>query len=600
MLKRNHCRFVNDGLQEGHRELVVVRNRHLIVALAFLFTVFLQGWPWASADTVRVADNADLYYLRGHAEVLEDPTLRMTVQQAATAHGYVPYNSMPSDHSAYWLRFTVAGAKSLPQQWYLFLGYHPREADFYAPRSDGGYSVERSGNTVPYRVRPVKAYGWIAFELPVAPNAQTYYVRILTFDPNVTVAIDNGRFFWKQNQQQLLMIVGLGSVLLALALSSLILFGIARRPLYLYYAAYLLAQFFYRANDVGVGAAYLWPGSSMSWSSLNVFLDGVTVVTATLFVRAFLHTKHISKTLDRINIGIAVVAALYAIAGLLNLPFKITWAWNFGYVYVPIWLLSAILAWRKGEEQAKFFLLAWVALMAGIVAADIKQLGVGRGNFVIEFMLSHGPYFGIAIQSTFLSLALAVELRQLTSAKQRFESLAVTDTVTDIANRRVFDDRIRTEWNRALRHGSSLAVLIVDVDFFKPFNDQYGHTAGDHCLRAVAQTGVQCMNRAGDTFCRFGGEEFAAVLPQTDREGALAIAESIRNAIAAMRIPHIHSSAGIVTVSIGVAADVPTSQNSAAGLVNAADNALYRAKANGRNRVVAGSYESSGEILSMA
>ncbi|MDP9025307.1 MAG: diguanylate cyclase, partial [Candidatus Eremiobacteraeota bacterium] len=363
--------------------------------------------------------------------------------------------------------------------------------------------------------------------------------------------------------------------------------------------AYLVAQFLYRANDVGVGPAYFWPNSSISWTQLEVFFDGLTVLFASLFVRSFLETAHLSRVLDRINIAIAALAGTYAIAALVFPELRASWIWQFDWIYVPVWLVSGILAWRAGAEQAKFFLLGWLALMGGLLAADIKQLGVGGSNFMLGFMLSHGPYFGIAIQSTFLSLALAIELRQLTSATARFRSLAVTDTVTEIANRRVFDDRMRSEWTRALRSGTPLTIMIVDVDFFKPYNDQYGHSAGDRCLRAVAQAGAQCMQRPGDAFCRFGGEEFAAVLPETDHEGGLALAESIRGAIARLKIPHARSSAGIVTVSIGVASAAPTSKNSANGILNLADNALYRAKANGRNRVAAEAYESPAETLSM-
>ncbi|GAC1357724.1 MAG: hypothetical protein NVSMB31_18170 [Vulcanimicrobiaceae bacterium] len=589
---------MNDGLQGYRREQSRVRIQHFIAVLLLLFAVGGEARA-AAAGPLGLQDGTDIYYLRDHAQMLEDRTGTLTLDAVKHDQSFEPFGEMRNANAYYWIRFTVSAQQASSDRWYLFMGYKPRLVDFYYPQADGTYAVEHSGNALPYRDRPVKVYGWVAFALPVSTKPLTYYARIQTVEPAITVAIDSADFFFRQNQQQLLMMVGLSSVLLALALSSIILFGLARGRVYLYYAAYLIAQLFYRANDVGVAAAYLWPNSTMSWTQLDVFFDGVTVVAATLFVRAFLHTAHLSRILDRINIGIAVVAGVYALAGLLNVPFKVSWAWNFGFVYVPVWILSGILAWRAGEEQAKFFLLAWIALMAGILAADIKQLGVGRGNFFAEFVLSHGPYFGIAIQSTFLSLALAIELRQLSSAKARFESLAVTDTVTDIANRRVFDERLRSEWNRALRNGKPLAVLIADVDFFKPFNDQYGHAAGDYCLRAVAKSGAGCMNRPGDTFFRFGGEEFAAVLPETDREGALAIAECVRTAILAMNIGHERSSAGVVTVSIGVASAVPTSQNSAAGVVNSADNALYRAKANGRNRVVTENYESSGNVLTM-
>ena len=552
----------------------------------------------APGDALFVRYGTPIYYLQNYAQMLEDPSASMTLEQVTRAGGFRAFGPMTDAHAAYWVRFRMTADRPAPRDWYAFFGYKPRIVDFYAPQT-GGYRVLHSGNSVPYQDRPVKVYGWIAFELPAQPTVQTYYARIVTLEPNLTIAIDSSSFFWRQNQQQLLMMVGLGAVLMTFALSSLILFGIARRRVYLLYAAYLAAQFFYRANDVGVGAAYFYPGSGVSWTQLNVFFDGLTVLCAALFVRAFLHTAELSRTVDRINIGIAAVAGTYATAALFFPNLRASWIWQFDWVYVPVWLITGILAWRAGQEQAKFFLLGWLALMGGVLAADVKQLGVGGSNFLLGFTLSHGPYFGIAIQSTFLSLSLALELRQLTSATARFRSLAVTDTVTGIANRRVFDERMRTEWSRALRSGKPLTLLIVDVDFFKPFNDHYGHAAGDRCLKLVAQTGAGCMQRPGDIFCRFGGEEFAAVLPETDREGGFALAEAIRAAIAALHIPHERSSAGIVTVSIGVASASPTSKNSANGILGAADNALYRAKANGRNRVASDGYESAGETLSV-
>ena len=576
-----------------------MRHRLIIAGLAFFCLVCVPAWAAPPSATVLFRDGTDIYYLRAHAQMLEDRSAALRIDQVASSIGFGSLGPMTNASAAYWVRFSVAGERSSTKDWYLFFGYKPRFVDFYVPQANGSYRIEQSGNAVPYNKRPLDVYGWIAFALPVQTAPQTYYARIQTFEPNLTIAVDSSPFFWHQNQQQLLMIVGLGCVLLTFALSSLILFGLARRSVYIYYAAYLVAQFLYRANDVGVAAAYFWPGSALSWTQLEVFFDGLTVLTATLFVRKFLHTRQLSPWLDRVNIGVAVIAGACTIAALLYAPFRASWIWNFDYVYVAVWLLSGIIAWRAGEEQAKFFLMGWLALMAGILAADVKQLGVGNTNFVLGFVLSHGPYFGIAIQSTFLSLALAMELRQLASETARFRSLAITDTVTEIANRRVFDERMRMEWMRALRNGTPVTILIVDVDFFKPYNDQYGHTAGDFCLRAVAQAGTKCMMRPGDVFCRFGGEEFAAVLPETDREGGLVLAESIRKAIEDLHITHERSSAGIVTVSVGVAAAAPSSQNSAAGILSAADDALYRAKANGRNRVVADNYESAGSALSM-
>ena len=130
-----------------------------------------------------------------------------------------------------------------------------------------------------------------------------------------------------------------------------------------------------------------------------------------------------------------------------------------------------------------------------------------------------------------------------------------------------------------------LALLMIDVDFFKSFNDNFGHVEGDHALRTLADTLKICIERPGDLAARFGGEEFAILLPGTDRDGAGKIAIAIRQAVAALAVPHEASPLGVLTVSIGVAARRPTAQEPRSSLVEAADAALYTAKTAGRDRI---------------
>jgi diguanylate cyclase (GGDEF)-like protein/PAS domain S-box-containing protein len=172
--------------------------------------------------------------------------------------------------------------------------------------------------------------------------------------------------------------------------------------------------------------------------------------------------------------------------------------------------------------------------------------------------------------------------------EQELEQLSLRDSLTGLSNRRAFEATLDEEWRRGLRTGASLAVVLLDIDFFKQFNDKYGHLAGDACLERVAAALALGVNRAGDTAARYGGEEFVLVLQATDREGALAIAERIRRAVHELEIPNEDGGPdGLVTLSAGVAAAVPAQAASAKDLVNRADEALYRAKHAGRNRVVA-------------
>jgi diguanylate cyclase (GGDEF)-like protein len=175
--------------------------------------------------------------------------------------------------------------------------------------------------------------------------------------------------------------------------------------------------------------------------------------------------------------------------------------------------------------------------------------------------------------------------RKLDAANQELIRISSSDGLTGIANRRFFDEAISIEWRRARRHSNSLAMLMCDVDFFKRFNDTYGHIAGDDCLRKVASAIRNNTERPSDIVARYGGEEFAVVLPETTVGGALMVAEKIRNAIRSLNIPHSESPSGRVTMSIGIAAAAPGFDNPPDDLINAADKALYRAKHEGRDRV---------------
>ena len=174
----------------------------------------------------------------------------------------------------------------------------------------------------------------------------------------------------------------------------------------------------------------------------------------------------------------------------------------------------------------------------------------------------------------------------LVSANQKLEVYSQTDGLLGIANRQFFDTRLHDEWNRALRDQNQISLLMVDVDFFKNYNDEYGHQAGDACLQAVAKAAAGKMVRAVDLLARYGGEEFVVVLPHTSAKGAYKVALSICQAVSDLKIPHSTSSvADHVTVSIGVASMLPDRQSVPAQLVGAADQALYAAKQHGRNRV---------------
>lgn len=176
---------------------------------------------------------------------------------------------------------------------------------------------------------------------------------------------------------------------------------------------------------------------------------------------------------------------------------------------------------------------------------------------------------------------------QLFESNRNLEKLSTTDQLTGLANRRSLDQFLEREWGRMARSGQSLSMLMCDVDFFKPFNDYYGHQAGDTCLRKIAEALQEVVRRPSDLLVRYGGEEFAVILPHTAETGARQMAERIRNAVESLGIEHIRSDAcHTVTMSLGGCTLMPDPDSDWQPLLEKADSALYRAKTRGRNCVV--------------
>ncbi|NOQ36012.1 MAG: diguanylate cyclase [Methylococcaceae bacterium] len=175
---------------------------------------------------------------------------------------------------------------------------------------------------------------------------------------------------------------------------------------------------------------------------------------------------------------------------------------------------------------------------------------------------------------------------ELKHARDILKQQASVDQLTNIANRRRFDEFLLQSWRTMQREAKPLSVIMIDIDYFKPFNDFYGHGAGDEGLKKVAKAMQQIIARPSDLLARYGGEEFVCILPDTDEEGGLYIAEELRQAVQNLEIPHQHSKANsVVTISQGLATTIPTSDKLLSNFMNSSDYALYQAKELGRNRV---------------
>lgn len=223
-----------------------------------------------------------------------------------------------------------------------------------------------------------------------------------------------------------------------------------------------------------------------------------------------------------------------------------------------------------------------------------QAFAVGATDFVTKPI--HWPVLRQRVRRALREARLSQELaranQELQRANQELQRLAILDSLTQIANRRRFDEYLEQEWQRLSREQMPLSLLLCDVDFFKAYNDTYGHQAGDYCLQQIAQTLTLAATRPADLVARYGGEELVVVLPHTPVVGALQVADDIRQRVRALGIVHANSEIShYITLSIGIAGMVPSLEDSPKTLIAAADQALYQAKAGGRDTIVIANLE---------
>ena len=225
----------------------------------------------------------------------------------------------------------------------------------------------------------------------------------------------------------------------------------------------------------------------------------------------------------------------------------------------------------KEQESTKDIPIIFITAMA-----DVENESLGLALGAVDFIAK--PF-----NKTVVRARIRVHM-QLKRQSRLLENLAFMDALTEIPNRRALDQTFAHEWARSLRTGSPLSYILVDIDLFKQFNDHYGHGSGDECLTRVAKALHSCVQRPSDCLGRYGGEEFAAILADTDMDQALQVAQHFHASVAALQIPHAHSAvAPQVTVSIGVATAESLVDQRMHVLSNAADSMLYAAKQAGKN-----------------
>ena len=381
-------------------------------------------------------------------------------------------------------------------------------------------------------------------------------------------------------------LVFVNGILVAMAIFNVLLFMLLRHRSYLLYSLAMLAMVLYQLIQSGVAWTLLWPGLSVR-DDIPAYLVWITYLgLITAFAREFLSLPRVAPRMDKVLIA-AFCLALGSAIVYVGFPGLIVVLHLWGkldplvtMIVIGTLIYAGCAAWQKGELSARYYVVGFSGAAATLVFADAVNYGVITGPVNPDLW----GEVGVAWEAIFLAFALAERIRAAEREAARLSEFAYLDQLTGIANRRAFDEAIDREWRRGTRTPQPLSLLIFDIDYFKQFNDRYGHQQGDEALRLVAAEIARAARRPGDFAARYGGEEFALVLAETARGGAIATAETIRRAVRELAIPH---GDGILTVSVGTATLAPDDIDGTARLILLADGALYEAKASGRDRTIA-------------
>jgi len=483
----------------------------------------------------------------------------------------------------------------------------------------GGEVIQshHTGDTLPFSSRPIYHRNFV-FLVPSNTEPVTAFVRVQTLG-SVQIPVEvtpSAAFLANEQLSYGWQTVFLG-IIIAMALYNLFLFAIVRHATYLWYVLTVVTTGLVQLNFHGLLFQWLWPDAPGINRYFTVPAISLALFFAAMFTLRFLNVRRYSlasyRFLQFLLVG-AVGSFLYGILG--SYQAGIVLISVLAAVATPAAWLIGVQVWRKGQVLGGFYVLAWTPLLIGHLILALSKLGVMPRSFLTEFV----PQLGVALEVILLSFAMAyrinlerrrrheaqeqalviqqqanqtLEMRvherteELERANERLRSISLTDGLTQVANRRRFDQKLEEEWKRAQRHGHPLSLLLLDIDHFKKVNDELGHLVGDDCLSEVAARCASEVQRSEDLLARYGGEEFSILLPATPEQGAIEVAERVRQAVAHSPV---HSGAAVapvsLTISVGVATLVPGLDMEPQELIRQADDALYAAKESGRNRVM--------------
>lgn len=569
-----------------------------------------------------------LYYFQDSESLLDIGDIKNLPEDAwqhntrqAFNHGY--------NSSTWWLRLTVTNQEAWKLNRLFEISYPVLDYLSIYIFGETQQQVLHLGDKLPFDQRPINHRNFV-IPLHWEPNeSMTLYLSVRS-SSSIQVPItlwEEQSFFNHDRTQTLIHGVYYGIMFVMVVYNLFVYLAVGERN-YLYYVLFVCSMPLFLASLSGFAFQYLWPNYTQ-WNDQAILVTlSAAVAFGSLFTHNFLRMYELKGPIRYAGF-VCAGGAVVIIVMALFLPYNIVIRTliPFAGVVCCYGFSSGVFRWYSGGLSAKYYTIAWSSLLSGGIILAFSKYNLLPKNLFTDY----ATQIGSALEVTLLSFALAERINQerrmrfeaqqdalnterelrhareqaleiqkqateslehrvqertkeLEELNRKLEELSDTDQLTGLKNRRFLDRVLEEEYARCGRYQHSMAVLLMDIDHFKQFNDTYGHLVGDECLREVAQAIRKGLRWPSDRPTRYGGEEFCVLLPETAVEGALTVAERIRECVASMEFK-VKSQRVPVTVSIGLMVTIPSTDKDCASMLSKADEALYQSKANGRNRV---------------
>ena len=475
-----------------------------------------------------------------------------------------------------------------------------------------------TGDLLPFNTRATEL-PIFAFKIPKQPQTLDIYLSVQSEGIlQLPLSIVTQAELRKQASEfSFLSGIYFGSILIMLIYNGFIYLTVKDKS-YLYYLIYLCSCATLQLVLSGIGFQYIWPNLP-ELNNYAVILSATFVgISAIIFIQNFIGINHTTAKRDDILIKLLIIS--FMLISISSFTISYSFALSMTFINVSLLVITGfylgVKYWLKGVKTARFFALAWFSYLLFVIIYLLETNRYLTPNIINENAISIGSLIELALLSIAFADKLNVEknLRvqaqdalldvqiqmnadldnivnartsELESANTQLKELSVTDSLTKLKNRYYFDQTFKREFKRAARENWNFSVMMIDVDHFKKINDQYGHLFGDYCLSKSAQLIQSVIHRPSDTVARYGGEEIAIILPNTPLDGAVQLAEKIREQFKETEFDDSDIQT-YMTVSIGVASATPdrNSLRNAIKLLDLADQCLYKAKQTGRDKVI--------------